>query len=235
MDTNKDNHTVTPVGIIVAMGSELKMLLAEMDAISEETVNATTFYRGTISGRDIVAMQCGIGKVNAAVGALTLIERYKPAAIINTGIAGGTGKEAGVLDVVIGKEVAYHDVWCGPGNAPGQVQGLPERFAGATAFFGINEDTPGVKLGLIASGDRFISTPEELETLLATQPEAIACDMESGAIAQVCHLKQVPFLAIRVVSDTPGAENHIDQYLDFWNIAPTRTFAILRQLVTEGK
>lgn len=232
MDTNNDHSTASPLGIIVAMGSELKMLLAEMSSVTEETANGTTYYRGNIGRRDIVAMQCGIGKVNAAVGALTLIERYAPEAIINTGIAGGTGGGADILDVVVGTEVGYHDVWCGPGNAPGQVQGLPERFAGATAMFGITQDTPGVKLGLIASGDRFVSTPEELAALLATQPRAIACDMESGAIAQVCHLKQTPFLAIRVVSDTPGAENHLDQYLDFWNIAPSRTFGILRQLLS---
>ena len=232
MDTNNDHSTASPLGIIVAMGSELKMLLAEMSSVTEETANGTTYYKGNIGSRDIVAMQCGIGKVNAAVGALTLIERYSPEAIINTGIAGGTGGGADILDVVGGTEVGYHDVWCGPGNAPGQVQGLPERFAGATAMFGITQETPGVKLGLIASGDRFVSTPEELAALLATQPRAIACDMESGAIAQVCHLKQIPFLAIRVVSDTPGAENHLDQYLDFWNVAPSRTFGILRQLLS---
>ena len=232
MDTNNDHSTASPLGIIVAMGSELKMLLAEMSSVTEETANGTTYYKGNIGSRDIVAMQCGIGKVNAAVGALTLIKRYSPEAIINTGIAGGTGGGADILDVVVGTEVGYHDVWCGPGNAPGQVQGLPERFAGATAMFGITQDTPGVKLGLIASGDRFVSTPEELAALLATQPRAIACDMESGAIAQVCHLKQIPFLAIRVVSDTPGTENHLDQYLDFWNVAPSRTFGILRQLLS---
>jgi adenosylhomocysteine nucleosidase len=86
-------------------------------------------------------------------------------------------------------------------------------------------------LGLIASGDKFISTPADLQAVLATQPQAIAVDMESGAIAQVCHIKSVLFLAIRVVSDTPGAENHIDQYTDFWNLAPQSTFGILRQLL----
>jgi adenosylhomocysteine nucleosidase len=152
---------------------------------------------------------------------------------VNTGIAGGTGANANILDVVIGTEVAYHDVWCGPGNAPGQVQGLPERFAGATELFNLAplSNNPTVKLGLIASGDKFISTPADLQAVLATQPQAIAVDMESGAIAQVCHLKSVPFLAIRVVSDTPGAENHIDQYTDFWNLAPQSTFGILRQLL----
>ena len=218
-------------GVIVAMDSELNMLLAEMSDHSETDANGYTFHRGTIGNREIIAMQCGIGQVNAAVGALTMIERFAPDAIINTGIAGGTGGGAAILDVVVGTDVAYHDVWCGPGNEPGQVQGLPSRFAGATDLFGIDAATPGVKLGLIASGDRFVSTPAELAAVLEAQPDAMAVDMESGAIAQVCHMKGTPFLAIRVVSDTPGTENHIDQYLDFWNIAPGRTFAILRSIL----
>ncbi len=217
-------------GVIVAMNSELQMLLAEMTDREGTSANSYTFYSGTIGKRKVIAMQCGIGKVNAAVGALTMIERFSPTAIINTGIAGGTGGGAAILDVVAATEVAYHDVWCGPGNEPGQVQGLPSRFAGATDLFGISPTT-GIKLGLIASGDRFVSTPQELAAVLATQPDAIAVDMESGAIAQVCHMKGIPFLAIRVISDTPGAENHIDQYLDFWNVAPARTFAILRTIL----
>ena len=215
MDTNNDHSTASPLGIIVAMGSELKMLLAEMSSVTEETANGTTYYRGNIGRRDIVAMQCGIGKVNAAVGALTLIDRYSPEAIINTGIAGGTGGGADILDVVVGTEVGYHDVWCGPGNAPGQVQGLPERFAGATAMFGITQDTPGVKLGLIASGDRFVSTPEELAALLATQPRAIACDMESGAIAQVCLRNGVKFTALKSVSDRLCQDNNAEEYFNY--------------------
>lgn len=220
-------------GIIVAMQVELDMLLQEMAGTTTETINGITYHKGHIGRNEVTATQCGIGKVNAAVGALTLIERFRPDAIINTGIAGGTGAGADVLDVVIGREVAYHDVWCGPGNARGQVQGLPERFAGATDRFNINAVTadPKVKTGLIASGDMFVSTPDDLARVLATQPDAIAVDMESGAIAQVCHLKGVPFLAIRVVSDTPGVENHLDQYGDFWSLAPQSTFGILRRIL----
>ncbi len=164
----------------------------------------------------------------------TLIENFHPDAVINTGIAGGTGGGAGVLDVVIGREVAYHDVWCGPGNAPGQVQGHPERYEGATALFDIRSlcADPNVKIGLIASGDKFVSTPGDLEAVLRVQPEAVAVDMESGAIAQVCHLRNVPFLAIRVVSDTPGVENHLQQYGDFWSLAPKSTFGVLRRLLS---
>lgn len=221
------------IGVIVAMEAELGMLLREMEPFEQTELNGRKYYHGRIGNRDITATQCGIGKVNAAVGALTLIEAYAPDAVINTGIAGGTGSSAGVLDVVAGSEVGYHDVWCGPGNAPGQVQGLPETFAGATGLFAIDElEKQGrLKRGLIASGDRFISTSEELAAVLATRPEAIAVDMESGAIAQVCHLKNVPFLAIRVVSDTPGVENHLDQYCNFWQTAPERTFIVLKELL----
>lgn len=221
------------LGIIVAMGSELEMLLREMEGAAEVEKNGRKFYEGRVGEREVVAMQCGIGKVNAAVGALTMIETFAPEAIVNTGIAGGTGGGADVLDVVAGAEVGYHDVWCGPGNAPGQVQGFPERFAGAVELFDVAglESRGLLKRGLIASGDRFVSTPAELAAVLAVQPEAMAVDMESGAIAQVCFQKNVPFLAIRVVSDTPGVENHLQQYCDFWSVAPERTFGILKELL----
>ena len=221
-------------GIIVAMQVELDMLLREMTEVGHATLNGTEYHTGRIGDTEVVAMQCGIGKVNAAVGALTLIENFHPDAVINTGIAGGTGGGAGVLDVVIGREVAYHDVWCGPGNAPGQVQGHPERYEGATALFDIRSlcADPNVKIGLIASGDKFVSTPGDLEAVLRVQPEAVAVDMESGAIAQVCHLRNVPFLAIRVVSDTPCVENHLQQYGDFWSLAPKSTFGVLRRLLS---
>ena len=221
------------LGIIVAMGSELDMLLREMSGTETIEKNGRTFYSGRIGCREVVAMQCGIGKVNAAVGALTMIEEFGPEAVVNTGIAGGTGRGAGVLDVVVGEQVAYHDVWCGPGNAPGQVQGFPERFAGALDLLEGSDAESGatVMRGLIASGDRFVSTPQELAAVLEVQPEALAVDMESGAIAQVCWQKGVPFLAVRVVSDTPGVENHLQQYQDFWQVAPERTFGVLRQLL----
>lgn len=222
------------IGIIVAMQAELDSLLQAMENVEKMEVNSFDFYGGHLGQNEVVAMQCGIGKVNAAVGALTLIEGWRPDAVINTGIAGGTGQGAGMLDVVAGEKVAYHDVWCGPGNLPGQVQGFPPAFTGATDLFGIPElaRQGKVKCGLIASGDRFISTPEDLRQVLAVQPDAIAVDMESAAIAQVCAIRGLPFLAIRVISDTPGIENHLDQYADFWTRAPRETFAILKEIAS---
>lgn len=220
-------------GIIVAMTSELEMLMNEMTDIDTTSVNGIKFYTGRIGHSTVTATRCGIGKVNAAIGALTLIDTFRPDAIINTGIAGGTGNCATILDVVIGREVAYYDIWCGPGNELGQVQGLPSKFPGDFSLFDIKkiETEDHVFTGLIASGDKFISSPDDLAQVLAVRPDALAVDMESGAIAQVCYLRKIPFLAIRVVSDTPGANNHFEQYADFWNLAPKSTFSILRKLI----
>lgn len=217
------------------MGSELEMLLPIVEDIKENTINGYTIRQGRMGDNEVALMQTGIGKVNAAVGAISLIDSFAPDLIVNTGIAGGTGQGAGILDVVIADRVGYHDVYCGPGNARGQVQGLPELFECRGAEL-VNldavSDNPAVKRGLIASGDLFVSTPNELKAVLAVRPEAIAVDMESGAIAQVCCLKDIPFLAIRVVSDTPGVDNHHEQYSEFFSIAPRSTFEVVRALLS---
>ncbi len=221
------------IGIIVAMDKELSLLLPKMGHTSRTTVNDTEFYTGRIGAHEVTAMKCGIGKVNAAVGALTLIENFHPALVVNTGVAGGTGHGASILDVVVASEVAYPDVWCGPGTVEGQAAGCPPRFAGAItpamlADMGLDAQ---VRTGLIASGDIFVSRTQDIDRILNLYPDAIAVDMESAAIAQICHLKNVPFVAIRVISDTPGAADNISQYENFWTDAPEHTFAVMSRIV----
>ena len=215
------------VGIIVAMSKELKLLLPLIENRSELRVNGFDLHIGRIGNVEVAAMQSGIGKVNAAVGTLTLIDSFHPSLVVNSGVAGGTGGGAGVLDVVIATRVAYHDVWCGPGNQWGTVEGCPPYFE-ATA---IEIDGDNIKHGLVASGDMFISRTEDVERIRSLYPDAIACDMESGAIAQVCHLKNVPFSVIRVVSDTPDSGDNFSQYVSFWDDAPAKTFDILKQIL----
>lgn len=216
-------------GIIVAMGKELELLLHLLENKGEVVANDITFHTGNIGRHEVVAMQCGIGKVNAAVGTLTLIENFHPNLIINTGVAGGTGA-AGILDVVVASAVAYHDVWCGPGTVPGQAAGCPERFECALPEKYVAE-IPGAKFGPIISGDIFVSRPEEVKHILGLYPDAMAVDMESAAIAQVCYLKHVPFICMRVISDTPGAADNISQYENFWADAPRHTFQALTALL----
>ena len=220
------------IGIIVAMDKELALLLPLMADVSEISVNGFAFHTGKLAGHDIVACKCGIGKVNAAVGALTLIENFHPMMIINTGVAGGTGatsEPARVLDVVLASEIAYHDVWCGPGTVKGEAAGCPARFTCP-----LPEDIRrqlSVKEGLLASGDIFVDNPDDLRRILDLYPDAKAVDMEAAALAQVCYIKNVPFVCIRVVSDTPGDGGNAAAYENFWQAAPERTFDEVEKLL----
>lgn len=216
------------IAIIAAMSKELALLLPLIDSRATVTANGVTFHTGRIGRHEIIAAECGIGKVNAAIGTLTLIDCFHPDMVINTGVAGGTGATS-ILDVVIADRIAYHDVWCGPGTQPGHAAGCPPCFTCPLpddVFAGL-----GVKRGLVASGDIFVSRPEEVSHILSVWPDAVAVDMESAAIAHVCHVKNVPFVCIRVISDTPGSADNISQYENFWSDAPEHTFAVLTAIL----
>ena len=222
------------IAIIVAMGKELDLLLHQLESPSTTTVDHFTFHRGTIGRHEVIAMQCGIGKVNAAMGTLTMIHSFHPQCVINTGVAGGVGGNVSVMDVVAGERVAYHDVWCGfdPDTEAGAVQGLPLYFRGSEMLLAAVPAADNVKRGLICSGDQFIDSAERLDPITRRFPDAMAVDMESGAIAHVCHVMQVPFLSLRVISDSPGAnDDNTGQYNDFWTEAPQHTFALLKQML----
>ena len=216
----------------MAMDKELRLLLPLLGEYATASVNGFTFYKGERGNHTLVACKCGIGKVNAALGALTLIDTYHPALVINTGVAGGTDATddpAKVLDVVLASEIAYHDVWCGPGTERGQAAGCPARFTCPLPADVVK--ALDVKTGLIASGDIFVDDPADLARILALYPDAKAVDMESAAIAQVCHIKSVPFVCIRVVSDTPGDGGNAAAYESFWQAAPERTFERVEKLL----
>ena len=216
------------IAIIAAMQKELDLLLPLIEHCSAVSANDYTFYTGSIGGRDIVAVKSGIGKVNAAIATLTLIDTFHPSLVINTGVAGGTGA-ARVGDVVVADRIAYHDVWCGPDTIHGQAAGCPRHFISTFSdniFEGLH-----IRRGLVASGDIFVSKPSEVRHILDLYPDAVAVDMESAAIAHVCHLKQVSFLCVRVVSDTPGGEDNISQYENFWQDAPQHTFEVIDTVV----
>jgi adenosylhomocysteine nucleosidase len=221
------------IGIIVAMHKELELLLPLLQNSEESRMGGCEFHRGKVGRHDVIAMQCGIGKVNAAIGTLTLVNSFLPDFVINSGVAGGADQSINVMDVVAGARVAYHDVWCGPESELGQVQGLPLYFQGAKRLLDLVPDREGIHKGLICSGDQFIDTLEAVNRIKGNFPEALAVDMESGAIAQVCHLNKVPFLALRVISDSPGASHdNTRQYLDFWNDAPQETFNLVKDIIT---
>lgn len=223
------------IAILVAMDKELKLLLNLMPERKEISLDGSVYYTGKIGDKDVIAGKCGIGKVNSALRTYSLIRNVKPDLVINTGVAGGAGNGLSIGDLLIADCVSYHDVWCGPGTEYGAPDGLPASMLPDRQAIEISRSILGnaedVKFGLICSGDKFISKGEEVAAIKANFPEVKAVDMESASIAQTCKLENVPFMIMRVVSDTPGEGENIEQYEDFWMKAPEKTFTAVEKVI----
>ncbi|MBD5353718.1 MAG: 5'-methylthioadenosine/adenosylhomocysteine nucleosidase [Bacteroides sp.] len=217
------------IGIIVAMQKELALILPLLSDASTVSRGAITYHCGRIGRNEVAVMQCGIGKVNAAVGTVSLIDAFGPELVINTGVAAGAGNEVTVMDIVIADRLVHHDFWC-IGEEWGRVPGSPRFF---TAQLPELKETSGIKRGLVASGELFISSKDEIDTIRGHFPEVMAVDMESAAIAHVCTMRGVPFMCMRVISDTPWcSHDNSQQYEDFWEAAPQKSFAIVREILS---
>lgn len=217
------------IGIIVAMEKELNLILPLLENHATEVKNHTIYHTGNVNGNKISLMHCGIGKVNAALGAATMIDLFSPNLVINTGVAAGAADDVSVMDIVVADSVAHHDFWC-IGEEWGQVPGCPKFFETQMNEF-IAPDAK-VKTGLVVSGEKFIESKHEVDVIRSHFPLVKAIDMESAAIAQVCYLKDVPFFCMRVISDTPWC-NHDNsrQYDNFWEDAPKHSFDLLRSVL----
>jgi adenosylhomocysteine nucleosidase len=222
------------IGIIVAMQNEFDLVCKALTDAKVKNDRHLTFATGKINNQDVVLMKSGMGKVCAAAAAVEMINLYKPEKIINTGLAGGLDASLSVMDVVVGKDIVYHDVDCGEGNELGQMQGFPAVFHSDEKLvekaLAIVSDTK-IAGGLIVSGDKFLSKLEDLKQIKSHFESALAIDMESAAIAHVCYMYGIEFLSMRIISDTPGIENHYVQYYDFWNKAPEKSLEVIKALI----
>ena len=224
-----ENNLCMKIGVITAMSLEHKQIALLLEDKKEFNDGPFKYIEGKINNNTIILMKCGIGKVNAASGTTDIIHKFSPDCIISTGVAGGIDKCLKVMDVVASSNIVYHDVWCGEGNKYGQVQGLPLLFNANDTLLqtAMSIDSPtAIHAGLICTGDKFITSREELDKIKSDFPEGLAVDMESGAIAQVCHIFDIPFISFRIISDTPGANNHWDQYTNFWDTIADTSFKV---------
>lgn len=199
------------IGIIGAMTVEIEGLKAKMSEKTEKSVGGMTFVSGKLCGKDVVLTVCGEGKVNAAMCAQTMILLYSPSMIINTGVAGGLAEGLEITDAVIATAVVEHDMDMSPlGHPIGYVCGVDAIempcdkkiipiLSECAAACGVNH-----KLGIVATGDQFISSDEKKRWLIDTF-DAYACEMEGGAIGHVCTRNNVPFGILRTISD--GGDN----------------------------
>ena len=219
------------IGVLTAMSVEFKQIASILTETKTEKFGPQEFLVGTLGDKTIVLLQCGIGKVNAATGVTNMIINFKPDRVVSTGVAGGIDACLKIMDVVVSTQTCYHDVSCGDDVDPGQVQGLPRFFESDKVMAETATMLPSdirIVPGLICTGDQFITNREQLNGIKATYPEGLAVDMESAAIAQVCHLYGIPFVSFRIISDTPGAEAHFEEYLNFWQTMADKSFSVTR-------
>lgn len=212
------------IGILGAMDEEVALLKSSLSDVRETQWSHLTFFEGTLHGVSVTLVKCGIGKVAAALATTALIELFSPDYVVNTGSAGGFDTNLTIGDLVIGSEIKHHDVDLTHfGYALGQpAGGLPEAFTSditlVEAAEGAAETLSDLQCvrGLICTGDAFIGSDDAVAELKRKFPDMRAVEMEGAAIAQTCHMLNVPFLVIRSLSDIAGKTSSVSfkEYLE---------------------
>lgn len=221
-------------GIIGAMELEVSKLKEQM-TIERILEKATMkFYEGTLRGKNVVVVQCGVGKVNAGICVQILCDEFHVTDIINTGVAGSLNDELDIGDFVIATDAVYHDVDVTPwGYKPGQVPGLDVRFFPTsqkmldTAKRCCDKMSSEIsyRCGRIASGDQFVNS-KELKEKIVNEFHPYCTEMEGCAIAHAAYLNKIPFIIIRVMSDKANDLEEIDS-VTFEKQAATRCAAFI--------
>lgn len=229
------------IGIIGAMEEEVKGLLSKMNNVKTIKKCGTTLYHGTLFDMDVVLLQCGIGKVAAAVGTTILIDQFSPDVVINTGSAGGLSTDLNVGDVIISTEIRYHDVDVTLfGYEYGQIPQMPAGFTPDKKMVDIAKkaaskiDDIHITDGLIITGDSFIHDEDDVDRIKSKLPPMKATEMEAAAIAQVCYMSKTKFLIIRSISDVPGQESK-QSFEEFLVIAAKNSGRLVEKIVLELK
>lgn len=230
-----------PIAIVSAMHEELAAVLALMPDEQRQVAAGRAFWRGHLHGEDVVAVLSRIGKVAAATTATALIERYQVDCILFTGVAGGLAAGVGVGDVVVADSFLQHDMDASPIFPRYEVPLYgASRFATDAALtarllaaVGTALPSARVHRGLVASGDRFVSTTAESRALQQALPEVLAVEMEGAAIAQVCRDYGVPFAAVRTISDRADDAAHGD-FLQFVQEVASRHSAAIVEAFLRG-
>lgn len=226
------------IGIIGAMDIEVQALKKLMDDVKIDKISSVDFYSGKISGVDTIVAAAGIGKVNAAVCAQTMILKYAPDAVINTGVAGGLSPELGIGDIALAEEVAEHDMdTSAVGDEIGFISGINKVYMECDkkliSLMQSAAENIGLKVrrGIIVSGDQFISEQSQRDKILESF-DAIAAEMEGASIGHVCTMNKVPFAVLRAISDGANSDSVMD-YPAFAKMAAANSIKIITYMLGE--
>lgn len=226
------------IGIIGAMDEEVEQIVAAMSLEREETKAQMTFKAGKLSGKDVVIVRSGVGKVNAAVCTQILVDDFGVDYVINTGIAGSLKAEIDIEDIVISEDVLHHDMDAtGFGYALGQIPRMDTlSFLADTRLIELAKEScakvlpqVGFHVGRVVSGDQFISD-KEIKNRISGNFDGFCTEMEGAAIAQAAYLNQIPFVILRAISDKAD-DSAIMDYPTFEKKAIHNSVLLLRELV----
>ena len=227
-------------GIIGAMDSEVAYLKSQLEHATSTRVSGMEFYKGELAGASVVLVKCGIGKVSAAMCTQTLIDCFGVTHVINTGVAGSLDARINIGDIVVSTDAVQHDFNVSAlGYKLGQIPDLDvlafpaDRDLCSKAVDAVGRVAPEVDVheGRIASGDLFVSSMTQ-KIRLSQRFDAICCEMEGAAIAQVCYVSGVPFVVVRAISDKADGSSHMD-YGAFELAAADRCARIVEELVRQ--
>ena len=225
------------IGLIGAMDEEVAVIKDWMTDVREETIAGCDFFIGHFEGKDVVLLKSGIGKVNVAVSTTLLLSQFKPEYVINIGSAGGFDPDLNVGDVVISDHVVHHDVDVTAfGYVMGQVPNMPATFSADQKLINqakaaLNSVTQvQAKVGLIGTGDSFMSDPARVESVRSTFPSLVAVEMEAAAVAQVCFKFGVPFVVVRSLSDIAGKESP-QSFEEYLKVAAENSSLMIQQML----
>ena len=225
------------IGIIGAMQEELNVILKEVKDLKEIKLRIRTFYTGTISGKEVVVVLAGIGKVNAGITTSILLENFDITSVINIGVAGG---QNGVShkDIVISKEVLYHDfdVTKFGKYKIGQVPGMEALFYADNTLIELTQNVIEklkikYKIGKIATGDQFIYSKDSISKLNNEYKDVFAIEMEAAGIAHAATLYNVPFIILRSISDLIDDETQDNDFDKFLEEASKNAALVLKELI----
>jgi len=206
------------IGIIGAMEEEVINLRELMEQVEVLEMVSMTFYQGILCGREAVVVRSGIGKVNAAVCAQILVDKYQVEVLINTGIAGSLNAQIDIGDIVISRDAVHHDM---DATAFGYPEGQVPRME--TSFFPADEAliekakaaneqaNPDIHtfIGRIATGDQFVASNEVKERIVNLF-RADCVEMEGAPIAHVAYLNNISCVIIRAISDKADNSAGVD-------------------------
>lgn len=227
------------LGIICAMEEELQPLLSAMQLEETQTKADMTFNKGTLWGKNVIAVVSGIGKVNAAMCTQILASEYHVDTVINVGVAGGIGKNIYPGDIVIGNSLVEHDMDATKfGYKHGQIPRIKvfdfksdDTLVNAAQKACESLENINSFTGRILSGDEFVSDMDRIKWLSDTYgDESLACEMEGASIAHAAYLNNIKFVVIRSISDNANNGAHMD-YEKFLPIAIKNSTAIIEKMI----